>query len=54
MNIELSLGNLVMIGAGALLFIPSLLLGCKYIIDWKIPVVSNICSGIQTIWKVAQ
>ena len=54
MNIELSIGNLIMIGAGALLVIPTLLIANKYVIAWKIPIVSNIASGVQTIWKVAQ
>lgn len=54
MNIELSLGNMIMIGAGALLIIPTLLLATKYVVSWHIPVVSNIASGVQSIWKVAQ
>ena len=54
MNIELSLGNALMIAGMGLLAIPTLLLACKYIISWKVPLLSNVASGIQTIWKVAQ
>lgn len=54
MNIELSLGNLIVIGFGALLAIPTIVIGCRYLVHWNVPVVSQIASGITTVWSVAK
>jgi hypothetical protein len=53
MRVELSIGNVIIIGLAAFLMIPGVLLASKYAAQSNIPVLSDIGSGAVTIWRVA-
>lgn len=53
MSLELSLGNMLIIGLGAFLAVPAILLASKYLVKWNIPVLSDVGAGMVTIWRVA-
>lgn len=53
MRVELSIGNVIVIGLAAFLMIPGVLLAAKYASGTSIPILSDIGNGAVTIWRVA-
>lgn len=53
LKVELSIGNVVVIGLSAFLFIPGFLLGCKYVSQTNVPVASDLAKGAVNIWRAA-
>ncbi len=53
MRVSLSIGNVVVIGLAAFLFIPGFLLASKYAAGTNVPILSDLGKGSVNIWRVA-